>query len=429
MNLTVPYPLNLRNNISKNRGTCRTSFTPRIYQRFITKENSKQKNNFCLFSPNCTGSVGFSSSRLTGRRRAALLLSRCSAASGDQATQTASETGGLSPPIKFVINNYLPLGLLLATSAGLCSPTLGRAAAEAGLSTYTTSGIFILSGLALSTKELRRALQCWGAWVYGAVFILLISPLAAVPVLSLPLLPRELVVGLAVFCCMPTTLTSGVALTQTAKGNTALALGLTVGTNVLGILTMPFVLSALLSFTGTGAAAIQPGPLLASLVRTILIPLMVGNSLRRLLPIVANWVDANKKTVSIMTSTLLISVPWMQVSKAQERLAQMNLSSLLWISLIWLAIHTVYLVINYIAAKQLNLGGSLGKDKAEIERAVVLVSSQKTLPVCVAVMQSLGPAVGEVGLCLVPCIVAHMLQIYMDSIIASRWAQSASSDT
>jgi len=65
-----------------------------------------------------------------------------------------------------------------------------------------------------AAQEARRALQSWGAWAYGLAFILVLSPLAALAVLQVPLLPREFAVGLAVFCCMPTTLTSGVSLTQ-----------------------------------------------------------------------------------------------------------------------------------------------------------------------------------------------------------------------
>ncbi|KAI3868883.1 hypothetical protein MKX03_036412, partial [Papaver bracteatum] len=49
--------------------------------------------------------------------------------------------------------------------------------------------------------------------------------------------------GLAVFSCMPTTLTSGVALTQLAGGNTALALAITVISNLFGILTVPLSIS------------------------------------------------------------------------------------------------------------------------------------------------------------------------------------------
>ena len=58
-----------------------------------------------------------------------------------------------------------------------------------------------------------QALSAWGATLYGFVSILAITPLAALLALRLPLQP-ELAVGLAVFCCMPTTLSSGVTLTQ-----------------------------------------------------------------------------------------------------------------------------------------------------------------------------------------------------------------------
>ena len=45
---------------------------------------------------------------------------------------------------------------------------------------------------------------------------------------------------------MPTTLTSGVTLTIQAKGNGALALMMVVGSNLLGILTVPFMLRLVL---------------------------------------------------------------------------------------------------------------------------------------------------------------------------------------
>ena len=62
--------------------------------------------------------------------------------------------------------------------------------------------------------QAMRALSAWGATLYGCVAILALTPLAAYAALALPLAPRELAVGLAVFCCMPTTLSSGVSLTQ-----------------------------------------------------------------------------------------------------------------------------------------------------------------------------------------------------------------------
>ena len=52
-----------------------------------------------------------------------------------------------------------------------------------------------------------------GAYVLGLISILLLTPLASKAVLMLPLQPYELAVGLAVFCCMPTSLSANIALT------------------------------------------------------------------------------------------------------------------------------------------------------------------------------------------------------------------------
>ena len=66
-------------------------------------------------------------------------------------------------------------------------------------------------------------------------------------------------------------------------GNAALALLLTVGTNLAGIFTMPFLLCWLLD-TGGSAVALSPGPLLRSLMKTILLPLLVGAGSRAFIP-------------------------------------------------------------------------------------------------------------------------------------------------
>lgn len=70
---------------------------------------------------------------------------------------------------------------------------------------------------------------------------------------------------------------------QAVGGNTALALLLTVGTNLAGIFTMPFVLSAILG-TGASAIHIDPAPLLRALIETILVPLLAGMAARAFIP-------------------------------------------------------------------------------------------------------------------------------------------------
>lgn len=50
------------------------------------------------------------------------------------------------------------------------------------------------------------------------------------------------------------------------------------------------------------------------------------------------------------------------------------------------------------------------------------MSSQKTLGTAVAVLEQLPPEIGEKGLILLPCIVAHFAQIVIDALLVSRWA-------
>ena len=99
-------------------------------------------------------------------------------------------------------------------SCRFVAPAPGIKAADAGLQTLTTTGIFIISGLNLKRGEATQALSAWGSILYGLITILLVTPLAGFAALQVPLQPPELTFGLAVFCCMPTTLSSAVSLTQ-----------------------------------------------------------------------------------------------------------------------------------------------------------------------------------------------------------------------
>ena len=61
-----------------------------------------------------------------------------------------------------------------------------------------------------------------------------------------------------------------------------------------------------------------------------------------------------------------------------------------------------------------------------MRRAVVLVGSQKTLPIAVAVLGQLGAAAAGAagGLAVVPCVAAHLSQILLDSLLVSAWLRA-----
>lgn len=100
-----------------------------------------------------------------------------------------------------------------------------------------TIGIFIISGLLLQRGESLAAVRSTTALAYGLTAILAVTPLAAFAMLRVPLQPPQMALGLAVFACMPTTLSANVTLTSAANGNTAVALLLTLVSNMLGVST------------------------------------------------------------------------------------------------------------------------------------------------------------------------------------------------
>ena len=309
-------------------------------------------------------------------------------------------------------SQFLPIGLVTAAGVGVFFPTPGQYMAELPTQYIAVSFIFLLAGLMLKTDEVRAALAAWQATSWGCVSILFATPfLGAAIAFQLPIGPA-FQFGLALFCCMPTTLTSGVALTAQARGNVALALLLTVLTNIAGIFTVPFVLAHLLS--ALGQVELSAGDLFAKLCLSILLPLGVGKYLRRF---AVDWINVQRSRLTLVSNAALISIPWMKFSESSGRLAEVEPASLLILALSGLAIHALYLLFNGGACMLLRL-------EAAARKAVVLMASQKTLPVAMTVLAFLPESAVSPelkGLIAIPCIVFHLGQIFMDAVIATRW--------
>ncbi|XP_034703160.1 probable sodium/metabolite cotransporter BASS4, chloroplastic isoform X3 [Vitis riparia] len=242
-------------------------------------------------------------------------------AQGDDASQATSSGKALTwakPLLSFVADNFLPLALVSGVALGLANPTLGCLADRYSLSKVSTFGIFIISGLMLRSGEIGAAAEAWPVGIFGLGSILLFTPLFSRLILQFQLQPQEFITGLAIFSCMPTTLSSGVALTQLAGGNSALALAMTVISNLLGILIVPFSISKFIA-DGVGVS-VPTKQLLRSLVVTLLIPLILGKVLRESFKGVADFVDKNRKLLSMISAIFLSLVPWIQVSRSRSLL-------------------------------------------------------------------------------------------------------------
>ncbi|XP_068662798.1 probable sodium/metabolite cotransporter BASS4, chloroplastic isoform X1 [Aristolochia californica] len=352
------------------------------------------------------------------------------------------------PLLAFASANFLPLALISGVALGLANPSLGCVAHRYGFSKFSTFGIFFISGLTLKGGDIGAAAEAWPAGIFGLSSILCFSPFFSKFIMKLQLSPQEFVTGLAIFCCMPTTLSSGVALTTLARGNSALALAMTVVSNLLGILIVPFSLSKLIA--GGIGVSVPTQQLFRSLVVTLLVPLILGKVFRSSFPYdlswdipiagswesfahitslcaigVAEYVDQNRKLFSNTSAILLSLVPWIQVSRSRPLLLMVKPAVFFIATVLGTLVHLILLGLNTFAVDILSFlsGHSKAFSNKENKHAVVIVSSQKTLPVMVAVVEQLGGALGEPGLLVLPCVAAHINQIIIDSFLVNFWLQ------
>ncbi|CAE7359298.1 BASS4 [Symbiodinium sp. CCMP2456] len=311
--------------------------------------------------------------------------------------------------------NFLILGLLAVITFGLVCPAPGEAldGIEIGrfrLPQVAVIVIFVVSGLCLDS--ISECLQ-YKALTLSVVLVLGVTPLLAYPILHYGqgYVEETLLEGLAVFCVVPTTLSSGVTMVTQAKGNVSLAVLLTTITNLLGVATMPWSVSKIFA----AKVPIKPSEMLFELIWLTLVPLVVGMGLREVWPAAKSFAKTNKKVLGLCQNSCILLVVLLMTSSAQPKIVSTDSYDLSCALGIAAGIHLVYRVVGYFSATAAVL-------EPREWVTVVLMSSQKSLPVCVSVMSALPPVLrANSGLMIVPCIMAHASQLIIDSILAVRW--------
>ncbi|XP_023767640.1 probable sodium/metabolite cotransporter BASS4, chloroplastic isoform X2 [Lactuca sativa] len=309
---------------------------------------------------------------------------------GPNPNESPRKSGFLSFPVlaepllSFASSNFLPLALIGGVALGLANPGPGCLAHRYQLSIVSTFGIFVISGLRLRSEDIGAAAEAWPVGLFGLASILLFTPLLSKIILQLRFQPQEFVTGLALFSCMPTTLSSGVALTRLAGGNCALALAMTVASSLLAIM-----MAFRESFKG-----------------------------------LAEFVDNNNQLLSVLSVILLSLVPWIQVSRSRPLLVMVKPEAFLVAVMMGALLHLILLGFNATSIRCLCAVSGGSKSifaKKKNSTALLLIASQKALPVLVAVVDQLGGTFGEPGLLIIPCVAAHLNQIIMDSFLITFW--------
>ncbi len=302
---------------------------------------------------------------------------------------------------------FLPVGLLLAFLLAWVSPETGTTLQRMGLIPWMVVAIFLVNGYQTVMSQIPLSGKLWTTALIAILINLLISPFLGLAIAGLLALPVGAALGLIVTATVPSTLSSGIVMTQLAEGDGVKALFLTILLNLLGVFTIPLLLPVVLE--NVGSLEISHWPLLKQLLIIVLIPFVLGMLGRRVIQLPPrHWL------IRYLPSGCVIITVWMSVSASSDTLKEISLTLIGSMLLAAMLLHGALLLL------------CLGSRRIyQPERpewiALLFIASQKTLPVAVGVLAALNQ---PIGVALVACILFHFLQLFVDSIIAARLARS-----
>ncbi|KAH0865134.1 hypothetical protein HID58_082345 [Brassica napus] len=297
--------------------------------------------------------------------------------------------------LSFASDNFLPLALVTGVGMGFANPSLGCLADKYSLSKFSTCGIFIISGLTLRTEAIGAAVKGWPLGIFGLASILLLTPSFSRLVMLFQLQPQELVTACWGKLCSCSGGHCGIQLVR--------------------------------HFNWIARQLFQN-----SIRSCIMISVTDANMvIRETFKGFANFVDNNRKLFSRMNAICLSLVPWIQVSRSRSLLLSVEPKVFLAAICIGILLHLSLLAFNALSIRILSgLSGDYNsKNSKGNGTAVLLVASQKTLPVMVAVVEQLRGAFGEPGLLVLPCVAAHLNQIMIDSILVNVWLRKSNASS
>ncbi|MDX9951407.1 MAG: bile acid:sodium symporter family protein [Methylophilaceae bacterium] len=166
-------------------------------------------------------------------------------------------------------------------------------------------------GLSLRVSDFRSALANWRGVAFGMFGQVVLVPLSAVLVGISLQLSETMLLGLMIIAACPGGVSSAF-LTHLARGNTALSLVLTVGSSLLALLTLPFVVNAVLGLQGVQAGGVHVsagdlplGKLFAGLLLVTTLPIMLGMVLRLKLQLIG---ERSERVVSRVATGFFVGI-------------------------------------------------------------------------------------------------------------------------
>lgn len=294
----------------------------------------------------------------------------------------------------------LAIALIVGLSQG---PSL-TPAADAVPRTALIAGIMFLTALPIDLAASSKGKAAWAAVGLAVLLSSVVAPLFGWAASLVT--PARLATGVIVAAASPCTLASGIVWVRRGNGNDAVAMLVTLITNLGCFLVMPFWLTVSLGSSFDG----EMPNLIPKLLACVVAPIVVAQTLRRL-PAVKKFSQHFKPALSVAAQIGVLSMAFIGAIRAGDNLHNMpeSIAAADWLLVILATavVHVGLLALGWRGAKALGM--------ATPEAVSVAISgSQKTLAVGVGIALEFG------GLAIFPMIAYHVQQLLIDTVFVDR---------
>lgn len=329
--------------------------------------------------------------------------------------------------LQFLIERWFLVSLLLVISGGM---VIGYQLSENQIGTLLqyakpriiTAFVLFLMSFSLDSSQFGKALRSpapvlWSSFVnYG------ILPLMALLLMNYQG-TADFKYGLFIASSVPCTMAAASVWTRKAEGNDAVSLLVTVLTNGFCFLMTPFWINMI----ATKGMKLDSSEMIQRLVIAVLVPTIIGQMVRGV-PLLRTFATRRKKGLSNTGQICILFIVFSAACKGGYQLREVgqptSLGAVGMVAISCLAIHLVAMVISVQGAK-------LFRFSRGDQIASAFAGSQKTLPIAVLIATDpdmfgdpnlLGEGIG-IPFAIMPPLIFHSLQLFVDTIIADRFAK------
>lgn len=311
------------------------------------------------------------------------------------------------------------LALILVVVAAILWPDPG---AKGGflhmdfIATYGVAVVFFLYGLTLAPEKMRKGMWHWKLHLTVQLCTFVLFPIVVLTLEALlrPVYPPEVWLGFFFIAALPSTVSSSVAMTSIARGNVPVAIFNATVSSLLGVFVTPVLMAWYARTTGAGFPL---GPVILKIVLLVLLPIILGQVMRRWL---AEWAHRNSRWLKLADRAIILAIVYGSFSDSVK-------------AGIWSA-NELFLVVEIVAGviilffiiyELMKVPCRLLAFDREDTIACLFCASKKSLATGVPVATIMFAGNPALGLIIAPLMLYHFCQLVIVSFIANRHAAEA----